>query len=125
VARHFRIHAGAGQVIWLLAGETNGTPRLLDDKGAPLTVELKSGKIDVSVVGRMMVLPQDGERVAVLSLSAAPKGSRWRMERRAGLWHVLLQVPAQTQRGEIEIHLNVWAPYRDEPALLSELTSRK
>jgi mono/diheme cytochrome c family protein len=123
VARHFRIRAGSGQVVWLLAGETNGTPRLLDDKGAPITLDLQSGKVDVSIAGRMLVLPQGGDRVAVLSLSAAPKGSRWRLERRAGLWQALLQIPASP--GEVGVDLNVWAPYRDEPALLRELTSGK
>ncbi len=123
VARHFRIRAGSGQIIWLLAGETSGTPRLLDDKGNPLALDLKSGKVDVPIAGRMLVLPQDGERIAVLSLSAAPKGCQWRLERRAGRWQALLQMPAGPD--EMGADLNVWAPYRDEPALLRELTSRK
>jgi cbb3-type cytochrome oxidase cytochrome c subunit len=125
VERHFRIRAGSGQVVWLLAGETNGTPRLLDDRGTPVSLDLKSGKIDVSITDRMLVLPQGVERVVVLSLPVTPKGSQWHLERRERRWQVLLQVPAQGQRGEIVLDLNVWAPYRDEPALLRELTSRK
>jgi cytochrome c2 len=125
VARRFRIKAGSEQVVWLLAGETSGTPRLLDDKGAPVTLDLKEGKIDVPIAGRMLVLPQDRDRVAVVSLSAAPKGSHWRLERRQGRWQALLQLPAQAQRGEIDFILKVWPPYRDEPELLRDLTSRK
>jgi cytochrome c551/c552 len=123
VARHFRIRSGSGQVVWILAGESNGTPRLLDRKGNPIVLDLKSGKIDVPVADRMLVLPQVGDRVAVLSLSAAPKGGQWRLEHRAGHWQALLQMPACPD--EMGVDLNVWAPYRDEPALLRELTSRK
>jgi cytochrome c551/c552 len=121
VVRRFRIHAGSGQIVWLLAGEANGTPRLLDDKGAPVPLDGKASKLDVPAAGRMLVLPQGGDRVTVLALGAASKGSQWRLERRDGLWQALLQTPPPAQGGEVRIDLKVWAPYRDEPALLKEL----
>jgi cbb3-type cytochrome oxidase cytochrome c subunit len=125
LGRRFRVRLPVDRVLWLFAGETNGTPRLLDGKGAPLKLDLKANKIDVPTNDRMLVLPQDGDRVAVMALTATPKGSQWRLERHNGRWQVLLQVPKQDRAGEVRIDLNVWAPYRDEPSLLKEsATSR-
>lgn len=119
LARQFRIRAKADRVIWLLAGQTNGTPRLLDGKGTPVKCDEKASKLDVPIADRMLVLP-DGDRLVVLKIASAPKKSQWRLERRDGLWQVLLRT-APSRSGEVRIELQLWAPYGDEPALLREL----
>jgi cytochrome c2/mono/diheme cytochrome c family protein len=124
VGRRFELHMPGDRTVWLLAGETSGVPRLLDGHGTSQALNLKADKIEVPVAGRMVVLPQDGDRVAVLALRAAPEGSQWRLERRDGRWQVLLRTPVP-KAGEINVELNVWVPYRDEPGLLKELTSSR
>jgi mono/diheme cytochrome c family protein len=121
VGRRFRVRVPADRVIWLLAGDTAGTPRLLDAKGGALPLDLKSDRAEVSSANRLLVLPQGADRAAVLGLRAAPPGSVWRLERRDGRWQALLRVPGQAREGEVRIDLDVWVPYRDEPGLLKDL----
>jgi mono/diheme cytochrome c family protein len=125
VGRRFRLQVPARQAPWLLVGETKQTPRLLDAKGAALTLDLKTERVEVPTEGRLLVLPQDGGRVIVLGLAAAPEGSRWFLQKVGGTWQALLRVPAPTKDGEVRIDLNAWEPLRDEPALLKELATAK
>jgi mono/diheme cytochrome c family protein len=119
VARRFTVKAAASQMAWLFAGETKREPRLLDAKAAPLALDLKAGEVELPAAGRALVLPQDGDKVIVLALSAAPEGACWRLRKLDARWQVLLRLPA----GSASARVVTWAPYRDDPALLKELLS--
>jgi mono/diheme cytochrome c family protein len=121
IRRRFAFTLPAHQKAWLLAGETSGNPRLLDSKGATLELDLKSGAPDVPVTAGGLVLPQGRDKVIVLAVTAAPAGSRWRLLRQGGRWQVLMGVPAVAAPTAVQVDLNVWAPFRDEPGLLKEL----
>jgi mono/diheme cytochrome c family protein len=125
VARRFRLELPAQQTAWLLAAEAAREPRLLDDKGAPLPLDLKPGRAEVDPAGRLLVLPQREDRVAVLALTAAPAGSRWHLQRVGGAWQAVLRVPPAAVATKPEVGINVWVPYRDEPGLLKELVTQK
>jgi cbb3-type cytochrome oxidase cytochrome c subunit len=125
LARHFTVQAPPQQTPWLFAGETSRQPRLLDAAGSPLALDLKDSPAEFPAAGRWLVLPQDGDRVLVLAVTAAPDGSRWHLRRRDGRWQVLLRLPQSGAGAGLQVDLNVWAPYRDEPGLLKELVSGK
>jgi mono/diheme cytochrome c family protein len=124
VARRFRLELPARQTAWLLAAEAVREPRLLDDKGTPLPLDLKQGRAEVDPAGRLLVLPQREDRVAVLALTAAPAGSRWHLQRVGGNWRAVLRVPPAAAASKPEVGINVWVPYRDEPGLLKELVTK-
>lgn len=90
----------------------------------PLPLSLKADVAEVPAAARLLVLPQDGERVIALSLAAAPEGSRWVLRRQGAAWQALLRLPA-AEAGKRAVAVQVWAPYRDEPALLKELVPGK
>ncbi len=119
VARQLTVKAAPQQAAWLLAGESGREPRLLDARGTPLALDLKSGDAEVKAAGRVLALPQDGDKVIVLALDGAVEGARWRLRKLDGKWQVLLRLPA----GATSARVLTWAPYRDEPALLKELLS--
>jgi mono/diheme cytochrome c family protein len=125
LARHFTVHAPAQQTPWLLAGETARQPRLLDAAGTPLALDLQGQAVEVPAAGRLVVLPQDGDRVLVLAVTAAPEGSRWHLRRTGDRWQALLRLPQTEAGGERQVDLSVWSPYRDDPGLLKELVSKK
>ncbi len=124
VARRFRLELPARQTAWLLAAEAVREPRLLDAKGAPLPLNLKEGRAEVDPAGRLLVLPQREDRVAVLALTAAPAGSRWELQRVGNTWQAVLRVPPAAEASKPEVGINVWVPYRDEPGLLKELVTK-
>jgi mono/diheme cytochrome c family protein len=117
VARNLTIKATAQQRAWLLAGEAVREPRLLDAKGVPVAIDLKTDQADIPTLGRWIVLPQDGDKVIVLSASGAPEGTRWHLRKLDGKWQALLRLPA----GSTAAKVLTWAPFRDDPALLKEL----
>jgi hypothetical protein len=125
VRRRFTLQVPARQTPWLCAGETTREPRLLDANANPLPLDLKPGTVEIPGAGRLLALPQTGDRVTVLALASAPEGSRWLLRRRGGGWEALLRLPPLTEAGTIHVSLNVWAPYRDEPGLLKELLQAK
>jgi hypothetical protein len=124
VARRFRLGLPARQTAWLLAAEAVREPRLLDEKGAPLPLALKEGRAEIDPGGRLLVLPQREDRVAVLALTAAPAGSRWQLQRVGNTWQAVLRVPPAAEASKPEVGVNVWVPYRDDPGLLKELLTR-
>jgi len=75
--------------------------------------------VEVPAAGRLLALPQDGDKVILLQLAAAPEGARWRLRKLGGRWQALLRLPA----GSASARLLTWAPYRDDPALLKELVA--
>jgi cytochrome c2 len=119
VARDLTVKATPEQRAWVLAGESGREPRLLDAKGAPVALDLKSEQADVPATGRWVVLPQDGDKVIVLAASGTPEGTRWQLRKLGGKWQALLRLPA----GSTSAKVLTWAPYRDEPALLKELVT--
>jgi hypothetical protein len=119
VARQLTVKTGPQQTAWLLAGETGREPRLLDARGAPAALDLKSGEAEAAAAGHVLALPQDGDKVIVLAVSGAPEGARWYLRKLGGKWQALLRLPA----GSASAKVMTWAPYRDEPALLKELLS--
>jgi mono/diheme cytochrome c family protein len=119
VARQLTIKATAQQTAWLFAGETGREPRLLDGKATPLALDLKAGEAVVPAAERLLALPQDGDKVIVLAVSAAPEEARWHLRKLNGKWQALLRLPP----GAASAKVLTWAPYRDDPALLKELVS--
>jgi mono/diheme cytochrome c family protein len=118
IARQFTIKA-AQQTAWLFAGETRREPRLFDGKATPLALELKAGELEVEAGGRLLAMPQDGDKVIVLAVSGTPNGTYWHLRKLDGKWQALLRLPA----GATSARVQTWAPYRDDPALLKELMS--
>jgi mono/diheme cytochrome c family protein len=124
VARHFSLEVAAKQTPWLLAGETAKAPRVLDAKGVAVTIDLKTAPVELPS-DRIIVLPQDGDKALVLTLAAAPEGSRWLLRQQDKKWQVLLRLPTAKEAGKVTAAFNVWSLYRDEPALLKEVLSSK
>jgi hypothetical protein len=125
VLRRFRLDVPAGRTPWLRVGDAVREPRLLDPKGETAPLDLKTGQDDVPAATRLLVLPQNGDRVVVLSLAGAPPGCTWRVEKARSGWQALLRLPPHTAAGPVQFDLMVWSPYRDEPGLLKELLTRK
>jgi hypothetical protein len=121
VSRAFTVEAPAGLAVWLNAGEAKRDPRLLDAKGDPIVLDWTDGRVTVPAAGRMLVLPQDGDKVLVLVLTSPPKGAEWRLEKRGTGWQALLRVPPPAEATKLSLELKVWSPYRDEPGLLKGL----
>ncbi|HEY1861289.1 MAG TPA: hypothetical protein VGG61_13090 [Gemmataceae bacterium] len=124
VARRFSLEVSQQQTAWLLAGETNREPRVLDAKGAPISVDLKAGIVEIPT-DRVVVLPQEGDRSLVLTAVSVPEGSQWQLRRQEKKWQLLLRLPAAKEASKLAVGMNVWSLYRDEPALLKELFPSK
>jgi mono/diheme cytochrome c family protein len=125
MGRHFALHVPAQRVVWLLAGETSAEPRVLDGKAKPVTVDLKAGKLELPAADRLVVLPQEADKIIVLGVSAAPEGSKWLLQKQAKTWQLLLRLPPPDKASDLKVDLNVWAPFRDEAELLRELITKK
>ncbi len=125
IGRRFTLEVPGGQTPWLIVGESTKEPRVLDAAGAAASVDLKADKIDLPTATRRVVLPQDGDKVAVFATTAAPEGSTWRLQKAGDKWQLLLRVPPSAKDAKVQVDLNVWVPYRDEPAFLKDLFSGK
>jgi mono/diheme cytochrome c family protein len=121
VGRRFNLQTPGGQTPWLLLGESSREPRALDGKGAALSLDLKSGRVELPAGGHFPVLTQGGDRVLVLSAATVPAGSVWLFQREGAVWKVMLRLPTAKEAARLQADVNVWAPYRDDPALLKEL----
>jgi mono/diheme cytochrome c family protein len=120
--RRFNLDVPAKRGLWLLAGETGQTPRILDGKGKVIAFDPKTDAFDVGAAGHRLVLPQGGERVLVLAVAKAPENARWYLQRQGGTWKAMLRLPPPAVKGRVDVHLQVWSPYRDDPAFLKALT---
>jgi hypothetical protein len=125
VARRFLLEVPAQCRPWFLAGETKQEPRLLDGQAAPLKLDLKTGAVDIPTAGRMLVLPQGTDPPLVLVATAAPEGSHWELRHVGNTWQALLRLPKAAQVAKVEVGVQVWVPYRDDPVLLKELAGVK
>ncbi len=122
VRRHFAVDVPADRAPWLLAGDTSGQPRLIDAKGNPLEIDLKAGRLELPTADRRLVLPQ-GDKVVVVSVAGAPEGAQWVLVKQGTAWEALLRLPKASKAGEHKFIVDVWSPFRDEPALIKELFS--
>jgi cbb3-type cytochrome oxidase cytochrome c subunit len=124
ISRQFTVQVPPDQFTWLAAGDSLREPQVPGPSGDLRSLDLKSGLAELVVNGSSLLLHQEGERPILLE-AKAPPGSVWRIQRGAGRWHVLLRVPAPPKSGTVQAEVNVWSPYRNEPALLKELLSGK
>jgi cytochrome c551/c552/cytochrome c553 len=121
VARRFALQVPAGQVTWLLVGESAAEPRLLDAQGTAVALDLKAGTAETPAAGKALLLPTDGDHAIVLMLPEAPAGAVWRVQRGGAGWIALVRIPAAAEATKLQMDLHVWAPYRNEPELIKEL----
>lgn len=121
LARQFHLQTPAGQNAWLLAGETAREPRWLDAQGQPLPLDLKTPVLELPAGGRLLVLPQDGERVLALAVATVAPGARWHLRRQGSTWQALLVLPPTSAPARTDVTLKLWVPYRDQPEFLKEL----
>ena len=98
---------------------------MLDAAGAPVTLDLKNEKVDVPAATRRVVLPHEDDKVTVFAPAAVPEGSEWRLQHVGGKWQLLLRIPPPKVDAKFQADINIWVPYRDEPALLKDLFSSK
>jgi cytochrome c553 len=125
IGRRFTLHAGPQQKTWLWVAECPGEPRLLNAPGSAGKLDLKAEPIEIPVQGNLLVLPQGGDKVMILTVVTAPEGSRWHLARRGNGWQVLLRVPPTAQASVLQIGYNIWVPYRDDPELIKEFVPKK
>src|SRR5262249_17280642 len=122
--RNCTLSIPANHSAWLLAGETAAEPKVLDSKGEPTPLDLKTNtRLDVA--GDRRLLLTQGDKAIVLALAAAPKGTGWLVQKQGNAWQVLLRLPTSAKAEEVNLVLKVWSPYRAEAALLKELASAK
>jgi mono/diheme cytochrome c family protein len=125
IARHFTLQVPKEQKCWLLAGEGAQPPRVLGKGGKLIKPDGKSGEMEAPVQGRLLVLPQGGDKVIILVPSGMPDGARWHLQRRGDRWQAILTWPAAKEAARVQVRLDVWAPYRDVPEALKELVPAK
>jgi mono/diheme cytochrome c family protein len=125
VARCFQVQAPARKTLWLLAGESAQLPRTLDAKGEATPLTGAGNTMEIPAAGRRLVLSQGGPRVTVLAPAALPRGAVWHLRREGSAWKVLLRLPGGGAAARYDVRLDVWSPWRDDPALLRELGSQK
>jgi mono/diheme cytochrome c family protein len=125
ISRLFTMSLPASKTLWLLAGTTSKEPRVLDRAARPQPMDWQSGRVEFSTGASLILLPQDGDRVTVLNVPAGVDGLSWRLEKKDGVWQVMLQLPRVEIGREIEVRLRVWVPFRDEPAFYKELAATR
>lgn len=125
LTRQFTLELPAGKTAWLLAGEASQAPRWHDAQGATVASNLSSDTEIVPATGRWVALPQGGERVVLMAVVGTVNGARWHLHRAGGSWQALLEIPAPKESASLSLRLDVWVPYRDDPALIKEVVERK
>jgi mono/diheme cytochrome c family protein len=121
LARRFVITRPAQTTAWFFAAQSRQNPRILDRHNMPLAVDWKAGQIEFETAGRLLLLPQDGDRLAILDLAAAPGDVSWHLRHVDGQWQALLRIPASAEKARAIVDLKMWILPRDEPALLQDL----
>ncbi len=122
--RTFALQLPANKTPWLLAAESTAEPKLIDGKGQSIELDLKPGVAEIPVEDRLIVLPQGADKLSVVS-TTAPKNSVWVLRKQGTTWQVMLRIPSPGKPEKADVTVNVWAPYRADPALLKELTAAK
>ncbi|HEV3443216.1 MAG TPA: hypothetical protein VG099_01170, partial [Gemmataceae bacterium] len=121
LARRFVVTRPAQTTAWFFAAQSRQNPRILDRHNMPLAVDWKVGQVEFETAGRLLLLPQDGDRLAILDLAAAPGDASWHVRHVDGQWQALLRIPASAEKAKVVIDLRMWILPRDEPALLQDL----
>lgn len=122
IARHFRVVATGGQWTWLLVAESTKEPRGLSADGTPEQIE-GFQKVNVAPECRLLV-PQGDGRAVLLKLADSPPDGIWHVRRGGPGWQVFLGTPGRRGLSSFSMRLNMWLPYRDDPALLKELLAK-
>ena len=125
VNRQFSLEVPASLTPWLLAGEGGREPRVLENGGKPLSVDWKSGSVELMAKDRSIILPQDGDRALLLKLPGASEKWTWHLRRIDGRWQVILGLPRTAEASKITMNLETWSLYRDEPAFIKEVLNGK
>src|SRR5262249_47045831 len=123
VLRRFTLSVPAQHTAWMLAGETDSVPRVLNGKGDLVNGDRKDDSPLSLAHG--LVLSQPGGRVVLLRLTGAPEKSTWRLRKSGSRWQVLVKLPASAEAAERQVGVEVWAPHRDDPGLLKELLTAR
>jgi mono/diheme cytochrome c family protein len=128
--RQFALEAPAGYTAWLLAGQTAKQPRVLDATATNtatkrLTIDLTAEEPAATAAGSRVVLPQDGNRIAVLEAVNTPPGTVWRfVPRSGGGWLAVLRLPAANAPWKGTFELRLWVVPLDDDTLLKDLTAK-
>ena len=122
VRRTFTISLPANKGAWLLAGETPGTPLIVDANDTSTNKFEKFAEIKKTDV--LVQLPQAGDKVVLLK-ATAPAGSSWYLQRQGAGAQAMLRLPATSKAQDVTVTLDAWAPYRAEPGLYKELLTAK
>jgi hypothetical protein len=125
LARRFTLTLPRLGKSWFLAGDAAQEPRQLNEKGAAISLDLKTGHAELPAAGRLLVLPQGGGKVILLHLTAGPERTHWRLQRQGGRWQALVALPAAKEAFKAKVDLRIWSPYRDHAALIKELATAK
>jgi mono/diheme cytochrome c family protein len=123
IARRFALHVPEKKAAWLFAGEAAGDPKTLDANGEAQPLDLKTARLELPT-DKLLVLPQ-GERLVVVGIPTAPKGTTWVLQKQGNTWQALLRLPKADKTTDVSLTVNVWSPYRADANLLKELVSSK
>ncbi|MCS6850732.1 MAG: c-type cytochrome [Gemmataceae bacterium] len=120
VQRRFRLRLVTATTPWFWAGVSPQPPR-------PVPAETGATEIGdqprLLAASTRLVLPQEGQRALVLALAQYPPETHWLVQRKGPSWQVLVRLPSRL--GEADLVVNVWAPFRDDPALLKEIMAER
>ncbi|MFL5240927.1 MAG: hypothetical protein ACJ8FY_02365 [Gemmataceae bacterium] len=119
--RQFTLDVPAGMTPWFMAGESGREPRMLENDGKTISVDWKSGSIELAAKDRVVVLPQDADRALLLKVPGASEKCIWRIQHSDGKWQVILGLPRTAQASKVSFNLETWSLYRDEPAFIKEV----
>ena len=123
IVRRFTVESTSKDFPWMLAGESSGSPRLVDPKGGKADVVIDKDARDVPITDQYVVLPQGNGSAQVLNLTKSPTGTMWRFQPRVGGgWMAVLKLP--DSGGKHEIELFVWSIAKDEPSLIQALAGK-
>ena len=121
LTRRFVAQVPGQKTTWFLAGVATKAPRLIGDKGETLKFG-DDPTAEADTHGTRVVLPQDGDKVLVLSASATPPGSGWKAVKKAnGTYAVLLRLPENEKGATLEFTLTTWSLPKDEDSLIQGL----
>lgn len=121
VARQFTLEIPGKLTTWFLVGHGAQPPRGLGSDDQPVKLPFKVGPLELPTREWRLLVPQEGNRMLLLSVATAPEETRWYLRQVEGEWHTLLKFPAEAANRHIKVRVHVWSPYRDDPDLLREL----
>lgn len=126
LGRHFTLDLPANRTLWFFAGETAKEPRIVDADAKTVPLDLKKGSLETATTKRLLIFPQAGDRMLVLSISGAPDGTLWHLRRHeSGTWRAYVRLPMLLTVSRVQLHLDLWSTNRDDPASLKTLLSGK